>query len=112
MKGQNGSGQLTEDFEHSDGISNASGASGNLAVEGELVGGSNRGDGQGEVLSNSDPLTHRGAVIAFSLAILGAESYTLSGSLLLLKSMDRQKEIQKEDRRVMRSNGRSQKTKK
>lgn len=79
-----GEGQLTEDFEHSGGICDPSGTSGDLAVEDKLIGRLNRGDGQGEVLSDSDPPSQRGAIVAFSLATLEAESHPLPGSLLLL----------------------------
>lgn len=100
-----GTGRLTEDFEHGGSISNPSGASGDLAVENELVRGLNRGDGQGEVLSDSDPPSQRGAVIAFPLATLGAESHALPGSLLLLNEQKdrrryRKREKEKKDKEI------------
>lgn len=93
-KSKGTTGRLTEDFEHSGVISSPGRASGDLAVEVKLIGGFNRGDGQGEVLSNFDPSSQRGAVIAFSLATLRAESHAPPGSLLLLNGR-RGREIQK-----------------
>lgn len=77
-------GRLTVDFEHSGVISSPGRSSSDLAEEGKLIVGFNRGDGQGEVLSNFDPSSQNGAFIAFSLATLRAESHALPGSLLLL----------------------------
>lgn len=82
-KTQKGKGSLTEDFEHSGGISNPSRTSCDLTVEDELIRRLNRGDGQTEVLSNGDTPAQGGSNITFALSTLGSESYSHPGSLLL-----------------------------
>lgn len=84
-KGSRGKGRLTEDFEHSGGISNPGAASGDLAVVGELIGRLNRGDGQGGVPSDGDASGQRGALVALHSAVLGAERHALPDSCLLLQ---------------------------
>lgn len=76
-------GRLTEDFEQRGSLSDPGWASGDLAVEVQLIGGLDIGDGQGEVLSDGDTSGQGGVVIALSLATLG-ESHALPVSLLVL----------------------------
>lgn len=78
-----GTGQLTEHFEHSGSFSDPSGAGSDLANEDKLIRGFNRGNSQGEVVSNGNPARQRGTDVGFSLT-LGAESHRLPSSLLLL----------------------------